>query len=219
MRDDQQVRDAVLGEGGLAAGLAAGSLLLIHSTITIDTLMDLKAKLAPRQIAIVDAPVSRTRRSDDEPFVVTMLGGDNTDVQRARAIVNIFSTDVAHIGPLGAGMATKIANNLVSWVHLVVGSQAVNLAAHYGVPVEKLRAIMEANGNLTPTTRAFLDGRQTMPPGTSAEFDAFLASQAGIGEKDLALAIETGVAAELNMDMATEARKGVRGMMTKPLPA
>jgi len=110
VRDDQQVLDAVLGEGGLAAGLAAGSLLLILQHDQIDTLMDLKAKLAPRQIAIVDAPVSRTRRSDDEPFVVTMLGGDHADVERARAIVTIFSTDVAHIGPLGAGMATKIAN-------------------------------------------------------------------------------------------------------------
>lgn len=217
VRDDQQVDDVVLGQSGLVRGLASGTLILIHSTIRIETLYKLRAALAPRGIALVDAPVSRTRRTDDEPFVITMMGGQSGDVDRARGVVETFSTAVEHMGPLGAGMATKIANNLVTWVQIVVGVQAANLSAHYGVSLEKLRSVMGANGNLTPTMGAMLDGKQKVPPGSNPNYDAFVASQAGIGEKDLALAIEHATAAGLKTDMIAEARDLIRATMTEAL--
>jgi 3-hydroxyisobutyrate dehydrogenase-like beta-hydroxyacid dehydrogenase len=217
VRDDQQVNEVVLGKTGLIETLAPGSLILIHSTVEISTLHQLRAALEPRGIALVDAPVSRTRRTDDEAFVFTMLGGDARDVERARKVVETFSTDVDHLGPLGAGMAAKIANNLVTWTHLVVGSQAAALAAHYGVPYEKLRRVMAANGNLTPTVGGFLDGKHKTPPGANPARDEFVASQAGIGEKDLKLAIDCGSAAGLNVAMMSAARGLVRGMMTGAL--
>lgn len=217
VRDDRQVLDVVLGRGGLAEGLAPGALLLIHSTIRIDTLFHLHDRLAPRGIALVDAPVSRTRRTDDEPFVVTMLGGAADDLPRARKVVECFSTEIEEMGPLGAGMATKIANNLTTWVHLVVASKAFDLAGRYGVTVERLSAVMKANGNLTPTVSAFADGKRQFRPGMNPDYDAFIASQAGIGEKDLALAIESGNAVGLDMEMIEKAQTQIRAMMTGPL--
>lgn len=217
VRDDSQVKEVVLGEAGLIEALAPGSLVLIHSTVEIATLHELQERLEPRGIALADAPVSRTRRTDDEAFVFTMLGGDARDVERARKVVETFSTDVDHLGPLGAGMAAKIANNLVTWTHLVVGTQAATLAAHYGVPYEKLRRVMAANGNLTPTVGAMLDGKHKAPPGANPAHDQFLASQAGIGEKDLKLAIDCGKAAGLNVAMMSEVRGLVRGVMTGAL--
>jgi hypothetical protein len=44
-----------------------------------------------------------------------------------------------------------------------------------------------------------------------------VASQAGIGEKDLALAIDHAAAAGLSTNMIAEARKLVRAIMTEPL--
>jgi hypothetical protein len=40
------------------------------------------------------------------------------------------------------------------WIQLVIGVQAANLSAHYGVSVDRLRSVMGANGNLTPTVGA-----------------------------------------------------------------
>jgi 3-hydroxyisobutyrate dehydrogenase len=217
VRDDQQVNEVVLGEAGLIETLAPGALVLIHSTIEIAALHRLEAKLGPRGIALVDAPVSRTRRTNDQAFVFTMLGGRAHDVERARKIVNTFSTDVDHLGALGAAMAAKIANNLVTWTHLIVGAQAVALAAHYGVSYEKLRRVMAANGNLTPTLSAMLDGKHKAPPGANPTYDQFLASQVGIGEKDLKLAIDCGRAASLNIGMMSEVCGLVRGVLTGAL--
>ena len=218
VRDDQQVKEVVLGEAGLIDTLAPGTLVMVHSTVEIATLHQLQAKLEPCGIALVDAPVSRTRRTDDEAFVFTMLGGEARDVERARKVVETFSTDIDHVGPLGAGMAAKIANNLVTWTHLVVGSQAVALAARQGVPYEKLRRLMTANGNLTPTVGALLDGKHNSPPGANPAYDQFRASQAGIGEKDLDLAIDCSRAAGMRGALMSEVRDLVRATMTAPLP-
>lgn len=217
VRDDRQVNEVVTGTEGLVEGLAPGTLVLVHSTIGITTLYALQATLQPRGIALADAPVSRTRRTDDEAFVFTMMGGAARDIDRARAVVETFSTDLEHMGPLGAGMAAKIVNNLVTWTHLAVGAQATALAAHYGVPYAKLRRVLAANGNLTPTVAALLDGKQDTPPGVDPVRDEFLASQAGIGEKDLALAIRCGRAAGLDIGMMSELRGLVRAAMTGAL--
>lgn len=146
-----------------------------------------------------------------------MQRGETHDVQRARAAIEAISTDFGHMGPLGVGMAAKIANNLVTWTHLVVASQATRLAAHYGVPYESLRRVMAANGNLTPTVAALLDGKHKSPPGANPTHDQFLASQAGIGEKDLGLAIDCGEAASLSLAMISETRSLVRSVMTGAL--
>jgi 3-hydroxyisobutyrate dehydrogenase len=215
VRDDAQVNEALFGKSGLAVSLAPGSLLLIHSTVHIEFLRKLQDELTPRGILLVDAPVTRTRRTDDEPFVLTMLSGAPDAVERACAVVASFSTEIEQIGPLGSAMALKIANNLVTWVELVVGMHATSLAAHHSVPYEKLRAVMKANGNLTPTMEAMLDARQKVAPGASPEYDAFIASQAGIGEKDLSLAAECGVLAGLNMGFATQARAILRACMLR----
>ncbi len=217
VRDDRQVTEVVLGGTGLVEALAPGALILVHSTVELATLHRLRQQLGPCRIALVDAPVSRTRRADDAAFVFTMLGGEARDVDLARKVVSTFSTDVEHMGPLGAGMAAKIANNLVTWTHLVVGRQAAALAAHHGVPYEKLQRVMAANGNLTPTVAAFLGGKHEFPPGANPARDQFLASQAGIGEKDLGLAIDCGTAAGLDVTMMREARGLVRATMTGPL--
>ncbi len=218
VRDDRQVEDAVLGEAGLVETLAADSLLLVHSTIRIDTLQRLHLELGSRGIALVDAPVSRTRATEDEAFVFTMMGGETGEVERARAVVDAFSTEIGHMGPLGAGMAAKIANNLITWTHLVVAGQASRLAAAHGVAHERLRRVMAANGNLTPTVAALLDGKRASPPGVDMQRDRFLVSQAGIGEKDLELAIACCESTGIETAMVRETRKLVRPVMTGALP-
>jgi 3-hydroxyisobutyrate dehydrogenase len=215
VRDDRQLEAAVFGEVGAAATLAPGALLLVHSTVRIDTLHSLATRLGSRDIALVDAPISRTRPTDDEPFVFSMLGGEPAQRARALELVRAFSTEVAEIGPLGSAMALKISNNLVSWVHIVAGVLAANLAKSHGVAHERLEAVMRANGNWTPTVGALLSGFERDAPGENADYEAFLSSQAGIGEKDVALAIECAEAVGLDPALLRAARAQIRSTMVR----
>jgi 3-hydroxyisobutyrate dehydrogenase len=210
VRDDDQVMDTLFGTQGVTETLPRGALVIVHSTIRLDTVAKLQRRLAERGLRFMDAPVTRTRIGEDGRFVFTMTGGDPADSEYARPLLDTFSTDVLHIGPCGSAMALKIANNLVTWTQLMVGCQAAKLATHYGVSFEALAKVMKSNGNLTPPMEAVLKAQHAIPPGSNPDYDALMASQAGIGEKDLALAAECGQLAGLDMNMALEARKLVR---------
>ena len=114
---------------------------------------------AARGAQLIDAAVTRTRfGAAPGPFVLTMTGGDAALTERARPVLSTFSTQVVHAGPLGAGMALKITNNFVTWVHVLAIQQAFSLAQAGGVEIDKLREVMSGNGNLTPVSRAVLEG-------------------------------------------------------------
>lgn len=215
VRDEYQVNDVIFGDNGVARALKADAVIVIHSTISVATTRTLAGKIAERGAQLVDAPVSRTSQKLDQPFVFCMLGGDSEAVGRVQAIVDSFSTGSAHMGPVGTGMSAKIANNMVTWVQIVVGTQAAAMAIRSGVGSEQLVKVMKANGNLTPTMGAMLGGK------IAADIDparqGFLESQAGIGEKDLQLAASTLSEFDLPDELALAAERLVRSVMTEPL--
>lgn len=210
VRDDAQVEAVVFGPRGLVEGLDRGALVVVHSTIRIESVKALHARLAERGLGLLDAPVTNTPRTADGRFVLTMVGGEPEDFARARPVLETFSTEIVEVGPCGSAMALKIGNNLVSWVHIVLALQAERLTAHHGVPEAVLRRIMQANGNLTPLMGQVLEFARAGRERPDAATRALRASQAGIGEKDLSLAIECGEAAGLDMEMARRAKALVR---------
>lgn len=214
VRDDKQVRDVLFGSNGLAEGLKEGALVLIHSTISVAALNEIATQLANRKIRLIDAPVSRTRQTTDGPFVYTMMGGDEADVALAKPVVDCFSTDSSRMGPLGAGMATKICNNMVTWVQMIIGLQSTSLALRSGVEIDQLMTVMKSNGNLTPSMGAIIGGKFIAPPDPAR--DELLASQGGIGEKDLQLALDMAEAQGIDTRMIVQAQQLVRGLMAEP---
>ena len=138
-----------------------------------------------------------------------MTAGDPGLTERARPVLSTFSTHVVHAGPLGAGMALKITNNFVTWVHVLTIQQAFALAQAGGVEIEKLREVMTGNGNLTPVARAVLEGLVRDAGTMSQERRDFAQSQGKIGEKDLELALEFARAGKVDLSMARYAREGI----------
>jgi 3-hydroxyisobutyrate dehydrogenase len=213
VRDEKQVRDTLEGQSGLIANMKRGSIILIHSTLNPDTVHDLGRQAGERGIDLIDAAVSRTEHNKPGPFVYVMAGGDEAVLNRARPVLEAYATGILHAGSLGAGMAVKIANNLFTWVSIVTASQAFRLAAASGVNPDALVAVMTGNGNLTPTLKGFAAGMLSRERNTA--FDDFMESQAGIGEKDLSLAIEFAEASGVTVPVAEAARDGMRAAMTR----
>jgi 3-hydroxyisobutyrate dehydrogenase len=182
VRDDAQVGECV---DALLPAMKRGAVLLIHSTIRPQSAVNIAERASAYGIDVVDAPVTRTERVKDAPFVFCMTGGSKAVAEKVKSVLDAFSTNTMHVGPLGSAMALKICNNLVSWCGIMLGIEAANVAEAAGVPMEKLLAVMTRNGNLSPPMQGFIEFRNN--PGDAAR-RSFFASQAGIGEKDLSLA-------------------------------
>jgi len=204
VQDDRQVHDCV---DQLLPALKPGAVIMIHSTIRPATVKAVAEAAAMRKVEVLEAPVTRTEMHDDGPFVFCMVAGDEAVKERVRPVLDAYSTNTMMVGPLGSAMAMKISNNLVAWCEIMLGIEAFDVAEAAGVPLDKLAAVMERNGNMTPPMRGFLRFRADR--GNQAMRD-LMAVQACIGEKDLTLAEELGRSVGVDPTIAAHVRRLVK---------
>ena len=110
--NDADLRQVVLGPGGIAEGAAQGSLFIDHSTVSPTTARDLGDALAQAGVASVDAPVSGGQAGAEKGALSIMCGGTDDAVARARPVMAAYGARIVHIGGAGAGQAAKAVNQI-----------------------------------------------------------------------------------------------------------
>jgi 3-hydroxyisobutyrate dehydrogenase-like beta-hydroxyacid dehydrogenase len=201
VRDDKDVAEVLTGPNGLLAGLAKGSIVAIHATVRPSTVTSLAKIAAEKFISVFDAAVSRS--PGPKAFQVTcMVGGDKNVIEKARPLIDAYSSKVIHAGTLGAGMLLKLSNNLVTYLQLLAAVEGYRLARAGGLDIALLTELMKSNGNLTPSMAAYIQGRTAGPMAFGTE--AFGKAQTALeilAKKDLELALES--AKEFGVAMPT----------------
>jgi len=141
-----QVEAVVLGQDGLAA---AGKPLLVIDCSTSEpaSTRRLAAELAPKGIAFVDAPLSRTPKDAWEGTLDVMVGGDPAAVARATPILKTFGGRIVETGPVGTGHTMKLLNNFVSMGYAALYSEALTVGAKAGLSPKVFDAVI-SNGRM-----------------------------------------------------------------------
>lgn len=130
---NEQLLEACLGAEGLLAGAAAGSCVLIHSTVSHETLERLGEVAAERGVHLLDAPVSGARGHLSIPNLAVMVGGDSAAFARAKPVMDTYGSMVLHLGPLGAGLDAKLSINALRYVVMAASQEVSQLAQRAGV--------------------------------------------------------------------------------------
>lgn len=131
-----QVEALLTGPDGLAAAdRPAGEPLLVIDCSTSEPAVTtrLAAALAPRGIALIDAPLSRTPKDAWEGTLDVMVGGDGAAVARARPILDSFAGRVVETGPVGTGHTMKLLNNFLSMGYAALYAEALMIGAKAGL--------------------------------------------------------------------------------------
>jgi 3-hydroxyisobutyrate dehydrogenase-like beta-hydroxyacid dehydrogenase len=141
-----QVEAVVAGADGLAS---AGKPLLVVDCSTSEpaSTRRLAAELQPKEIAFVDAPLSRTPKDAWEGTLDVMVGGDPTAVARARPILEAFAGRIVETGPVGTGHTMKLLNNFVSMGYAALYSEALTVGAKAGLTPSVFDAVI-SNGRM-----------------------------------------------------------------------
>lgn len=198
VRDDADVRAAMLGDTGVLAGAARGAIVAIHSTVQPATVVEVAALAAGSGVAVVDACITGGAAGASAGTLTVMVGGDAAEIEAARAFFDCFAKKVVHTGPLGSGCKMKLCNNLMTYLAWTAAYEAMLLARAAGLPQDKLEEVTGSNGNFTEPMRAFI-ALHKAPPATrgSDGFQAMMRGFVEIAEKDLAatlaLARECGI--------------------------
>ena len=111
--DTPDVESVLLGEDGVAAGLAAGGLVIDCSTISPSATARFADVLRTRDVGFVDAPVSGGSEGAKLATLTIFVGGEPADVERARPVLEAMGKTITHFGPAGSGQAVKAINQVV----------------------------------------------------------------------------------------------------------
>jgi 3-hydroxyisobutyrate dehydrogenase len=156
VRDDADVRAVVLGDDGLLGGAAPGTVIAIHSTILPRTVIEVGAAAAARSVGVVDACITGGAMGAEQGTLTYIVGGDAAHLERCRPAFATSAASIVHTGALGSGAATKLCNNLMTYLGFLSAFEATLLARRSGLSMEAFEAVTSANGNLTAQMRAFL---------------------------------------------------------------
>lgn len=140
--DGEQVRDALLGPDGVAAGCAPGTLCVDMSTIAPAQTRAIGAQLAERGMRMLDAPVTGSSPKAQDGTLTIMAGGASEDFERARPLLEVMGELVVHVGELGQGEMLKIINNSVAAANATTVGEALLVAERTGVDLDALVQVM-----------------------------------------------------------------------------
>ena len=122
----------------LAAVLKPGSVVVDHSTVSVDTARRAKELLAKAGIGFIDAPVSGGVEGARNGKLSIMVGGDAEDLEKIRPVLEAYALRITHMGASGAGQATKAVNQvLVAGINEAV-CEGLALGEKLGLDAEKL---------------------------------------------------------------------------------
>lgn len=97
----------------LSGVLKPGSVVVDHSTVSSATAQSAHTLLSERGIGFLDAPVSGGVEGARNGKLSIMVGGDAVDLDKARAALESYALRITHMGPSGAGQATKAVNQVL----------------------------------------------------------------------------------------------------------
>ncbi|MBT5108919.1 MAG: NAD(P)-dependent oxidoreductase [Rhodospirillaceae bacterium] len=194
--DGAQVESVVCGPGGLLETMTDG-VILINSTIALSELRRIAAVVETSNVTLIDCPVSGGITGADEGTLTMLCGGDVDAFEAQRPLLDAVSANVTHLGPLGAGMVGKLANNLILGVGRLAIAEAFSMAQKAGLSTEALYKTMITCTADSKQLRG-LEGAIVRGEYPSRTF---------LGLKDLSAAVDSGAAVGQAMPVTGLARE------------
>ena len=140
---DQQSLDVVLGDDGILSGAPSGAVVVVHSTVHLDTLRTLVSAATARGVTIVDAGVTGGSDPARRGELAVLIGADADTVERIRPTVAAYASLIVHTGGPGTGMAAKHAVQTVLMGKLAATYEGLLLAHAAGVDVERFAEVVQ----------------------------------------------------------------------------
>ncbi|WP_129337684.1 NAD(P)-dependent oxidoreductase [Cellulomonas endophytica] len=137
VRDAAQLAQALFGDEGAARTLAAGTVVVLTSTVGVDAARAAADRLGAQGVHLVDAPVSGGPVRAGTGDLLIMVGGPPEAVEAARSVLTALSSTLTVAGPrVGDGQVLKTVNQLLCGVHTAAASEALALAHALGLDLD-----------------------------------------------------------------------------------
>lgn len=130
------VREVILGEQGVVAGMSSGSIVVDMTTSEPSLAVEIAAKAQALGAWGVDAPVSGGDVGAKEARLSIMIGGDDEPVSTVMPLFEIMGKTIVHQGGPGAGQHTKMVNQTLIATNMIGVCEALLYAHRAGLDLE-----------------------------------------------------------------------------------
>jgi 3-hydroxyisobutyrate dehydrogenase-like beta-hydroxyacid dehydrogenase len=142
LTNQQSVRDVYLGDAALAASARPGQIFIDTSTNDIP----LMREVAEAHGAwFLDAPVSGGVPGAEAGSLTVMVGGDEDVYKSALPVLQVLGGNIHHLGPVGAGTAVKLVNQLLVGINMAAVAEALVFGASAGADPQKILDVISSS--------------------------------------------------------------------------
>lgn len=110
--NDTDVREVVCGKGGALSGMAAGTILVDHTTTSASLARELFVLAEEREVGFLDAPVSGGQAGAENGALTVMIGGKSETYETVRPLIDVYAKQMRLMGEVGTGQLTKMVNQI-----------------------------------------------------------------------------------------------------------
>jgi 3-hydroxyisobutyrate dehydrogenase-like beta-hydroxyacid dehydrogenase len=202
--DDAQVLGVLNGPKGALGTLSPGSTVVVLSTVSPETVLEVEKLASARDVGVLDCGVSGGPLAAAEGALVAMLGGEEAVIDRVRPVLESFCSLVVRMGRLGAGLEAKLARNLVQYASWLAAYEAQCLAEAAGIDLGKLAKVIRASDEKIGGASRLMFRSSVMPfgDGDDQAIVGAMRAAASLAHKDLRAALELGKQLGVNLPLA-----------------
>jgi 2-hydroxy-3-oxopropionate reductase len=137
--DTPDVEKVLFGEAGVAHGLTAGKTVVDMSSISPIATKEFAARIALQGCDYLDAPVSGGEVGAKAASLTIMVGGSEAAFSRVQPLFALMGKNITHVGAVGDGQTTKVANQIIVALNIAAVSEALVFASKAGADPAKVR--------------------------------------------------------------------------------
>jgi 3-hydroxyisobutyrate dehydrogenase-like beta-hydroxyacid dehydrogenase len=131
------------GPDGVLAGIAAGAIVVDHTTTSAELAREMAALCAAKNVGFIDAPVSGGQAGAENGVLSVMCGANDVAVYNtAREVVMAYAKACERLGEAGSGQLAKMVNQICIAGMVQALSEGINFAQAAGLDVEQLVSVI-----------------------------------------------------------------------------
>ncbi|MDO5676196.1 MAG: NAD(P)-dependent oxidoreductase [Propionibacteriaceae bacterium] len=144
VRNQEQLEELLYGAEGIVAGMKQGASVILTSTVGIQAVEEVAARLGGDGIGLADAPVSGGPARAGKGDLLVTVGAYPEVFEHCSPVLEAMASNLVWVGEApGKGQAMKTVNQLLCGVHIAAGAEALALAGELGLDQHKaLDALM-----------------------------------------------------------------------------
>ena len=147
VRDAADTLELCQGRNGLFEQ-KSNKILIISSTLSPRFLMDLKSK-APKNITIIDAPMSGATVAAEQSRLTFMVGCEKKLFEYTKPLLTVMGSQINHVGQYGSGMMVKVLNNFIAAASVVSVRHVINQAEKFDLDIETIFKTIDTSSGQT----------------------------------------------------------------------